>query len=47
MLAGCRKWKLELIDRSDLASLSERAEMATGIPTVDKLEEEAIERIIG
>jgi len=31
-MAGARKWKLNLIDRSDLIALSERAAKATGIP---------------
>jgi hypothetical protein len=32
LMAGARKWKLNLIDRSDLIALSERAAKATGIP---------------
>ncbi|MEM4576364.1 MAG: glutamate synthase-related protein [Candidatus Nezhaarchaeales archaeon] len=32
LMAGARKWKLNLIDRSDLIALSERAAKVTGIP---------------
>lgn len=32
LMAGVRKWKLNLIDRSDLVALSERAAKVTGIP---------------
>ncbi len=32
LMAGARKWKLELIDRDDLIALTERASKATGIP---------------
>jgi hypothetical protein len=32
LMAGARKWKLSLIDRSDLMALSERAAKVTGIP---------------
>jgi hypothetical protein len=46
MLAGNRKWKLELINRNDLMSLSERATKVTGIPMADEFEKDAIERIL-
>lgn len=46
LVASCRKWKLGLIGRGDLASLSERAKTATGIPMVDEIEADAIERIL-
>jgi len=46
MLAGNRKWKLDLISRNDLMSLSERAAKVTGIPTPDEIEKDAIERIL-
>jgi isopentenyl diphosphate isomerase/L-lactate dehydrogenase-like FMN-dependent dehydrogenase len=42
LMAGARKWKLSLLDRSDLVALSERASRATGIP----LPEEAAGRIL-
>ena len=47
LLAGTRKWKLELLDRTDLMSLSERASKVTGIPMAEEVEKEAIERILG
>jgi hypothetical protein len=46
LLAGNRKWKLELISRNDLMSLSERAAKVTGIPMADEAEKDAIERIL-
>jgi len=46
LLAGNRKWKLELINRNDLMSLSERAAKVTGIPMPDESEKDAIERIL-
>jgi hypothetical protein len=46
LLAGTRKWKLELLNRNDLMSLSERAAKATGIPIVEEVEKDAIERIL-
>ena len=46
LLAGNRKWKLELINRNDLMSLSERASKVTGIPMADEVEKDAIERIL-
>ena len=46
MMAGARKWKLELLDRKDLMSLSERAAKVTGIPTVEEVEKDIIERVL-
>ncbi len=46
MMAGTRKWKLELPDRNDLMSLSERAAKVTGIPTAEEVEKDTIERIL-
>ena len=46
LMAGCRKWKLDLLGREDIASLSERAKEATGISTVDKIERDAMESIL-
>jgi hypothetical protein len=46
MMAGTRKWKLALLDRNDLMSLSERATKVTGIPTAEEVEKDAIERIL-
>lgn len=46
LMAGARRWKLELLGRNDLMSLSERAARVTGIPTVDEVEKDAIEKIL-
>jgi glutamate synthase domain-containing protein 2 len=46
LMAGARKWKLNLLDRNDLMSLSERAAKVTGIPTVEEVEKDAVERIL-
>ncbi|MEM4700471.1 MAG: glutamate synthase-related protein, partial [Candidatus Nezhaarchaeales archaeon] len=37
LLAGARKWRLSLIDRSDLVALTEGASRATGIPTFEEM----------
>jgi hypothetical protein len=47
LMAGCRKWKLNLLGREDIASLSERAKKATGIPMIEELEADAVEQILG
>jgi hypothetical protein len=46
LLAGNRKWKLELINRNDLMSLSEIAAKVTGIPLPHEVEVDAIERLL-
>jgi hypothetical protein len=46
LMAGARKWRLDLLDRNDLMSLSERAAKVTGIPTVDEVEKDAIDKIL-
>jgi hypothetical protein len=46
LMAGNRKWKLNLVGRNDLMSLSERATRVTGIPMPDEAEKDAIERIL-
>ncbi len=46
LMAGARKWKLDLLDRNDLVTLTERASKVTGIPLAEDAEEEAIERIL-
>jgi glutamate synthase domain-containing protein 2 len=46
LMAGARKWKLNLLDRNDLVALTERASKVTGIPLVEEAEEDAIERIL-
>jgi len=45
-MAGNRKWKLDLITRNDLMSLTERATKVTGIPMADEVEKDAIEKIL-
>ena len=46
LMAGARKWRLDLINRNDLIALSERASKTTGIPLAEVAEEDAIERIL-
>jgi hypothetical protein len=46
LMAGTRKWKLNLLDRKDLMSLTERASRVTGIPTAEEAELDSIERIL-
>lgn len=46
LMAGVRKWKLNLINRHDIASLTERARNITGIPLIEETEKEAMRRII-
>jgi len=47
LMAGARKWKLNLLDRGDIAALTERASKVTGIPTIDEVESEMFEQILG
>jgi glutamate synthase domain-containing protein 2 len=46
LMAGARKWRLDLLDRKDLMSLSERAAKVTGISIVEEADQEAIEKIL-
>jgi len=46
LMAGARKWKLSLLNRSDLVSLTERAKRVTGIPLVDEAEADIMERML-
>jgi hypothetical protein len=46
LLAGSRKWKLNLISRKDLMALTERANKVTGIPLAEDSEAEELERIL-
>jgi len=46
LLAGARKWRLDLINRNDLISLSELAAKVTGISLAHEVEADAIERIL-
>jgi hypothetical protein len=47
LMAGARKWKLNLIDRNDLVALTERASRVTGIPMMDEMETDMLEQILG
>lgn len=46
LMAGNRKWKLDLLDRDDLMSLSELATKVTGIPLAHEVEKDAVEKIL-
>jgi glutamate synthase domain-containing protein 2 len=46
LLAGLRKWKLNLVSRNDLAALSPLASEVTGIPMPHQLEADIFERIL-
>jgi hypothetical protein len=46
LLAGSRKWKLDLLSRSDLASLTERCAKVTGIPLVEDAQRDAFASIL-
>jgi hypothetical protein len=45
-MAGARKWSLNLLDRKDLVSLTERAAKVTGIPLVEEAEADLMERML-
>lgn len=46
LLAAARKWRLDLLDRGDIASLSDRASKVTLIPTIEEIENDVIESIL-
>jgi hypothetical protein len=46
LMAGARKWNLDLLDRTDLMALTERASKVTGIPLAEDAESEAFEQIL-
>ena len=46
LMAGVRKWRLNLIDRSDLIALSERASKATDIPLPEEIAGKIMENIL-
>ncbi|MEM2103318.1 MAG: glutamate synthase-related protein [Candidatus Bathyarchaeia archaeon] len=46
LLAGARRWKLGLINRNDLMSLSELAAKVTGIPLANEAEQDVVESIL-
>ena len=41
-----RKWKLNLLNRNDLGSLTLRANEITGIPLIEEIEKEKMENIL-
>jgi hypothetical protein len=45
-MAGQRKYKLWLLDRTDVATLTERAARVLGIPTVDEVDKDVFETIL-
>jgi hypothetical protein len=47
IMAGARRWQLNLLERGDLMALTERAARVTGIPLAEDAEKESIERILG
>jgi hypothetical protein len=46
LLAGSRKWKLDLLSRRDLASLTERCAKVTGIPLIEDAQRDAFRNIL-
>jgi isopentenyl diphosphate isomerase/L-lactate dehydrogenase-like FMN-dependent dehydrogenase len=46
LMAGARKWKLNLLNRSDLVALSERASKVTGIPLPEEASNGVLESIL-
>lgn len=47
LMAGSRKFKLDLLERSDLAALTERTSEVTGIPRMEDLQQDIMEKILG
>jgi len=47
LMAGVRKWNLDLLGRNDIACLTERAAKVTGIPLLEDVEAEQFELILG
>ncbi len=46
LMAGNRKWNLNLLDRGDLMSLSTLATQVTGIPLAHEVENDAVKKIL-
>ena len=46
LLAGARKFRLDLINRNNLAALTERASKVTGIPLIEDVEKDQLESIL-
>ncbi len=47
LMAGSRKWRLDLLDRGDLIALTERASEVTGLPLPEESDRDAIDEILG
>jgi len=47
LLAGSRKWNTSLLDRNDIAALTERANRVTGIPLLDEIDQDEMATILG
>ncbi|MGQ9684236.1 MAG: glutamate synthase-related protein [Anaerolineae bacterium] len=46
LMAGTRKWRLDLLSRDDIVSLSERARAVTGIPMLDEVAQQTMQTIL-
>ena len=46
LMAGTRKWRLDLLGRDDIVSLSERARDVTGIPMLDDIAQRTMEMVL-
>lgn len=46
LMAGARKWRLDLLSRDDIVALSERASRVTGIPTIEETAQQTMETIL-
>jgi hypothetical protein len=46
MMAGSRKFSLEVLDRGDIMSLTPYAAKVTGIPTIDEMAEKVMPGIL-
>ena len=46
LMAGNRKWNLNLLNRGDLMSLSNIAQQVTGIPLAHEVENDAVRKIL-
>jgi len=47
LLAGSRKFRIDLLDRNDIVALTERASAVTDIPMVHEVDTELFEQILG
>jgi len=46
LMAGNRKFRLEYLDRNDVAALTERAAKVTGLPLIDEVDKDRFEAIL-